>query len=151
VLSWMEELSFPDGYASNIPRCVNKAHCKVSCMKSLDCHVFMQRLLPIVFRPYLPKPLWESLTELSVFFRDIRATSFKCPTHGVATDEYLWNYLQTWKDFSSILLSLYGTLDSTFTLWGKSRRTCSISVDVSIWTVCFHVILFFILFHFFPN
>jgi len=75
VLSWMKELSFPDGYASNISRCVKEAQCKVSGMKSHDCHVFMQRLLPIAFRPYLPKPLWESLTELSVFFRDISATS----------------------------------------------------------------------------
>jgi len=68
----MKELSFPDGYASNISQCVKKAQCKVSNMKS---HVFMQRLLPIAFRPYLPKPLWESLTELSVFFRNISATS----------------------------------------------------------------------------
>jgi hypothetical protein len=75
VLSWMKELSFPDGYASNISRCVKEAQCKVSGMKSHDCHVFIQRLLPTAFRPYLPRPLWEALTELSVFFRDICTTS----------------------------------------------------------------------------
>ena len=75
VLSWMKDLSFPYGYASNISRCVKEAQCKVSGMKSHDCHVFMQRLFPIAFRPYLPKLLWESLTELLVFFQDISATS----------------------------------------------------------------------------
>ncbi|KAJ6374124.1 hypothetical protein OIU78_029763 [Salix suchowensis] len=75
VLSWMKELSFPDGYASNISRCVKEAQCKVSGMKSHDCHVFIQRLIPVAFRPYLPRPLWETLTELSVFFRDICATN----------------------------------------------------------------------------
>jgi hypothetical protein len=44
-------------------------------MKSHDCHVFMQRLIPVAFRPYLPRPLWEALTELSGFFRDICATN----------------------------------------------------------------------------
>jgi len=75
VLSWMKELSFPDGYASSISRCVKEAQCKVSGMKSHDCHVFIQRLLPTAFRPYLPRPLWEALTELSVFFRDICTTN----------------------------------------------------------------------------
>ena len=75
VLSWMKELSFPDGYASNISRCVKEAQCKVSSMKSHDCHVFIQRLISVAFRPYLPRPLWEALTEFSVFFRDICATN----------------------------------------------------------------------------
>ena len=71
----MKELSFPDGYASSISRCVKEAQCKVSGMKSHDCHVFIQRLLPTAFRPYLPRPLWEALTELSVFVRDICTTN----------------------------------------------------------------------------
>ncbi|XP_011004861.1 PREDICTED: uncharacterized protein LOC105111246, partial [Populus euphratica] len=75
VLSWMKELSFPDGYASNISRCVKEAQCKILKIKSHDCHVFIQRLLPTAFRPYLPRPLWEALTELSVFFRDICTTN----------------------------------------------------------------------------
>jgi hypothetical protein len=75
VLSWMKELSFPNGYASNISRCVKEAQCKVLGMKSHDCHVFIQRLLPTVFRPYLLRPLWEALTELSIFVRDICTTN----------------------------------------------------------------------------
>ena len=37
-------------------------------MRSHDCHVFMQRLIPIAFHELLPVPVWEALTELSSIF-----------------------------------------------------------------------------------
>jgi len=40
-------------------------------MKSHDCHVFMQTLIPLAFRDLLPKGIWDTLTEISHFFRDI--------------------------------------------------------------------------------
>ncbi|OMO71934.1 hypothetical protein CCACVL1_18018 [Corchorus capsularis] len=40
-------------------------------MKSHDCHVFMQRLIPIAFREMLPAEVWGPLTELSLLFRII--------------------------------------------------------------------------------
>jgi len=49
ILSWMKELSFPDGYASSISRCVKEAQYKVSGMKSHNCHIFIQRLLLTAF------------------------------------------------------------------------------------------------------
>ncbi|KAG8375877.1 hypothetical protein BUALT_Bualt09G0004800 [Buddleja alternifolia] len=74
LCAWTKALKLPDGYSSSIARCVNENECKFYGMKSHDCHVFMQRLLPIAFRDLLPKPVWEALTELSNFFRDICAT-----------------------------------------------------------------------------
>ncbi|GLU12858.1 hypothetical protein SLE2022_295160 [Rubroshorea leprosula] len=38
-------------------------------MKSHDCHVFMQRLLPIASRDFLIDEVWGPLTEISNFFR----------------------------------------------------------------------------------
>ena len=73
VLEWVQGLQFPDGYASNLSRCVNLQECKLQGMKSHDCHVFMQRLLPIAFRDLLPNDIWEAITELSNFFRDLCA------------------------------------------------------------------------------
>nr|GEY43959.1 hypothetical protein [Tanacetum cinerariifolium] len=35
-------------------------------MKSHDCHVFMERLLPIAFREMLPEPIWKAMTEKKV-------------------------------------------------------------------------------------
>jgi len=40
-------------------------------MKSHDCHVFMQTLILLAFRDLLPKGIWDTLTEISHFFRDI--------------------------------------------------------------------------------
>ena len=41
-------------------------------MKSHDCHVLFQRLLPWAFKA-LPKHIWSILTEFSRFFREICA------------------------------------------------------------------------------
>ncbi|GKU94092.1 hypothetical protein SLEP1_g7626 [Rubroshorea leprosula] len=67
------ELRFPDGYASNIARCVNMQELRLFGMKSHDCHVFMQRLLPIAFRDFLIDEVWGPLTEMSNFFRALTA------------------------------------------------------------------------------
>jgi len=41
----------PNGYASNLHRCVNIKQGRMIGMKSHDCHVFMEHLLPIAFNP----------------------------------------------------------------------------------------------------
>jgi hypothetical protein len=45
LCEWFKVVKFPDGYASNISRCVNKVLGKISGMKSHDYHVFLQRFL----------------------------------------------------------------------------------------------------------
>ena len=74
VVKWVKELKLPDGYASNLGRCVDLNKGKIHGMKSHDCHVFMQRLLPIAFDS-LPKPIWKPLVELSQFFRELTSTT----------------------------------------------------------------------------
>ncbi|KAL1556623.1 hypothetical protein AAHA92_12218 [Salvia divinorum] len=74
LLKWLNSLKFPDGYVSNLSRCIDMKKHKLYGMKSHDCHVFMQRLLPIGLRELLPRVVWEPLTELSNFFRDLTAT-----------------------------------------------------------------------------
>ncbi|OMO57751.1 Transposon, En/Spm-like protein [Corchorus capsularis] len=77
VCRWVKQLKFPDGYVSNIARKVQDDDNKFYGMKSHDCHVFMQRLLPIAFRDLLSTPIWEAITELSHFFRDICSTDLR--------------------------------------------------------------------------
>ncbi|KAL0445745.1 UNVERIFIED_CONTAM: hypothetical protein Slati_1702400 [Sesamum latifolium] len=48
IFEWITSLKFPDGYASNLSRCVDMANLRLHGMKSHDCHVFMQKLIPIV-------------------------------------------------------------------------------------------------------
>ncbi|XP_029130026.1 uncharacterized protein LOC114916771 [Cajanus cajan] len=74
ICQWVKELKLPDGYASNLGRCVVIKEGKLHGMKSHDCHVFMQRLLPIAFDS-LPKPIWKVLVELSHFFRELTSTT----------------------------------------------------------------------------
>ncbi|XP_035549023.1 uncharacterized protein LOC108993538 isoform X1 [Juglans regia] len=71
---WLADVKFPDGFASNISRCVSiQNSCKISGLKSHDCHVFMQRLLPIAVGGYLRSDIALALIELSTFFKELCA------------------------------------------------------------------------------
>ncbi|CAK8563414.1 unnamed protein product [Lathyrus sativus] len=72
VCRWLTELRMSDGYTSNLAWCANSNNRKLNGMKSHDCHVFMERLLPIAFNSLLSKVL-NPLTEISHFYRDICA------------------------------------------------------------------------------
>jgi hypothetical protein len=52
-------------------RLVNMEECRLYGMKSHDCHMFMQTLIPLAYRDLLSKVIWDALTEISHFFRDI--------------------------------------------------------------------------------
>jgi hypothetical protein len=71
VYKLLKSLRFSDGYTSNISRLVNMEEYRLYGMKSHDCHVFMQTLILLAFRDLLPKGIWDALTEISHFFRDI--------------------------------------------------------------------------------
>jgi len=74
ICKWVKELTLPDGYASNLGRCVDLNQGKLHGMKSHNCHVFMQRLLTIAFDS-LPKPIWKVIVEQSLFFRKLTSTT----------------------------------------------------------------------------
>ncbi|KAL4567614.1 hypothetical protein LXL04_023203 [Taraxacum kok-saghyz] len=74
ICKWVQSLAFPDGYVSNLGKCVDLSTNRLFGMKSHDCHVLMQRLMPIAFREMLPKKIWEAITELSLFFKSLTAT-----------------------------------------------------------------------------
>jgi len=66
-------LKFPDAYAANIRRGVDLQHKRILGLKSHDYHIFIERLLPVVFRGFLPDNVWRSLAELSYFYRQLCA------------------------------------------------------------------------------
>ena len=41
LCKWIKKLKFPDGYVSNLGRCVDLGGNKIYGMKSHDCHIFM--------------------------------------------------------------------------------------------------------------
>jgi len=64
----------PDGYASNISRCVRLKNHTISGLKSHDGHVLMQSLLPIALRLSLPDKVVRPFVEMFTFFRGICST-----------------------------------------------------------------------------
>jgi len=61
----------PDGYSSNISRCIDVQGGKIYEMKCHDCHVFLQHFLPLSIRGVLQNDVCETLIELSSFFREL--------------------------------------------------------------------------------
>ncbi|XP_029128330.1 uncharacterized protein LOC114916203 [Cajanus cajan] len=76
VYQWIKELRMPDGYSSNLARCVDVDKRKMIGMKSHDCHVFMECLLPIAFSS-LPVHVLNPLIEVSNFFKDLCSTTLR--------------------------------------------------------------------------
>jgi hypothetical protein len=64
---------FPDGYAANLKRGVNLSTLQVNGMKSHDYHIWIECLLSVMVRGYVPKKVWLVLAELSYFFRQLCA------------------------------------------------------------------------------
>jgi hypothetical protein len=77
LLEWLKTVKFPDGYVSNLSRCIDLVKLRLFGMKSHDCHVFMQRLLPVAFRAFLEDKVWEPIAQLSAFFRDLTCYELK--------------------------------------------------------------------------
>ena len=69
-------MKFSDEYTSNILKLVDLKKYTFKGMKIYDCHVFMERLLPLAFRGLLPKPIVHVLTDLSNFFKAICSSKF---------------------------------------------------------------------------
>ncbi|XP_058214912.1 uncharacterized protein LOC131326234 [Rhododendron vialii] len=74
---FLKSISYPDGYASNISRCVNSKHGRLSGMKSHDCHVLLQRLFPIGMRGFVNKEICTTLFELGNFFQELCSKTIK--------------------------------------------------------------------------
>ena len=65
----------PDGYASNISRCVNLQERKISGLKSHDCHVLVEDILPLALRACNPpKEVIQVLSELATIFKSLCST-----------------------------------------------------------------------------
>ena len=70
---FLKYVKFPDGYAANLSRNVSINDENISGLKSHDCHVLLQKLLPIAIRPYFNKDLYTTLVELCSFFQKLGA------------------------------------------------------------------------------
>jgi len=74
-LKVIRNVRVPDGYASNVSRCVRLKECTISGLKSHDSHILMQQLLPIALRGSLPNNVVRPLVKMSAFFKGICSTN----------------------------------------------------------------------------
>ncbi|XP_073109657.1 uncharacterized protein [Elaeis guineensis] len=75
--NFLSNLRVPDGFSSNISRCVNINEKKISGLKCHDHHILLQQILPVAIRGLLPKFVCEPLIERSNFFRNLCSKSLK--------------------------------------------------------------------------
>lgn len=71
LCEWVVNVQVSDGYSTNLSRCVNVLKHKILCMKTHDCHVFLERLLPLIVREVLSKQVCDALIEVNTFFHRI--------------------------------------------------------------------------------
>jgi hypothetical protein len=67
----LRSIKVPHGYSSNVKSLVSMKDLKLVGLKSHDCHVLMQQLLPVAIRGILPKKVRDVLTRLCLFFNAI--------------------------------------------------------------------------------
>ncbi|XP_062100835.1 uncharacterized protein LOC133806762 [Humulus lupulus] len=64
-------LKVPNGYSSNIRNCVSMEQCKLMGLKSHDCHILMQQLLPVAIKGLMPLGPRDAIIRLCTFFNRI--------------------------------------------------------------------------------
>lgn len=71
LCKFLHEVKVPEGYSSNIKNLVCMKDLKLKGLKTHDCHIIMEHLLPIGIRSILPEKVRLALTRLCFFFREI--------------------------------------------------------------------------------
>jgi len=72
-LQTINNVKMPDGYSSNISRCIDLKGGKIFGLKSHDCHILMEQLLPIDIRNIFANNVITVVVELCSFFRQLCA------------------------------------------------------------------------------
>ena len=78
-LKTLKTITVPDGYSSNISRCIDEKLNKISGLKSHNCHIIMEQLLPLAIRNLLPDHVTSVLVEFCSFFRILCGKTLNLP------------------------------------------------------------------------
>ena len=68
ILWVQQQLMFPDGYAANLKRGASLDKLKIFGLKSHDWHIWIEWVMPVMLRGFIPNDEWLVLVELSYFF-----------------------------------------------------------------------------------
>ncbi|CAM8934817.1 unnamed protein product [Rhodiola kirilowii] len=76
IFEFIKDAKYPYGYAGSLKNKINVEDKKFNGLKTHDCHVMLQRLLPVFIRPYLPHYVVEPLISLSRWFQKLCCKEF---------------------------------------------------------------------------
>ncbi|KAI3817395.1 hypothetical protein L1987_11185 [Smallanthus sonchifolius] len=68
---FIKDVKLPDGFRSNIRKRVTDNNTNITGLKSHDCHILMQRLIPIGVRGFLTKDTYTPIVDLCTFFKQL--------------------------------------------------------------------------------
>jgi hypothetical protein len=74
---FLRSIKFLDGYASNLASCITADGCNLQGLKTHDCHIILQRILPAALQGIMHKEIYVAITELGHFFRQLCARTLK--------------------------------------------------------------------------
>jgi hypothetical protein len=77
LYEFIRAVRFPDGYAANLVKCISADGCKLQGLKTHDCHILLQRILPVGLRGLMRKDIYEAVAELGNFFRELCCKTLK--------------------------------------------------------------------------
>ncbi|KAL5569485.1 hypothetical protein UlMin_026060 [Ulmus minor] len=84
---FVRSVKFPDGFASNLSKNVAKNDSRIVGLKSHDCHVIMQRLLPVGCWSLVNKTISSTIIELCTFFNQLCARTVNVTDMVKAQDQ----------------------------------------------------------------
>ncbi|GJR16174.1 hypothetical protein Tco_0798826 [Tanacetum coccineum] len=91
---FIKGVKLPDGFGSNFKHKVTDNDTNITGLKSHDCHIMMQRLLPYGLQQYLPLDVAKPLIELCLFFKQICSQTLMVDDMLKAQSKKLKNYVR---------------------------------------------------------
>ncbi|CAL8118454.1 unnamed protein product [Prunus armeniaca] len=137
-LKFVSSVKFPDGYASNIARCVNVDGGKFTGLKSHDCHVFMQHLLPVGIRHLLPEDtFWRNTFNLRFPKHDLTDMRNLISEQVAGHTQQDLTYLRMDRASGSIAHPPYFD-GNNYGAWKAKMKSFLWSLDERVWSTVVH-------------
>jgi hypothetical protein len=125
-LNFLKDAKFPDGYASNIQRCLTTDAIKWQGLKTHDCHILLQRVMPAGLRGLLDDDIYQAVAELGKFFRELCSQRLDKDLLARMKTEIPIILCKLEKTFPLLFLMLWFTLLSIFLMRSSFVDLCNL-------------------------
>ena len=144
-MTWIKGLELPDGYVLRLGKCIDMRNTTLFGLKSHDCYVLMERLLPTTFVA-LPGWIWNLVIELCQFFKDICSTVLRIEHLDIMEQNISIILCKLECVFPPGWFNLMEHLPIHLVYEAKVGGTSTIRMNVSIWKVIMSDIISYVYF-----